>query len=74
MDKREGYLVIAASLTVSDGFVTVYYGWPVWRACPGDTWSSGLLFMMVAMGATSPANLWAQTIPLSAKPRGGRDV
>ena len=74
MDKREGCLVIAASLTVSDGFVTVYYGWPVWRALSGDTWSSGLLFMMVAMGATSLASLWAQTIPLSAKPRGGHDV
>jgi hypothetical protein len=51
VDKPEGYLVIAASLTVSDGFVTVYYGWRVWLA-----------------------NLWVQTIPLSAKPWGGRDV
>ena len=74
MGKREGYLVIAASLTVSDGFVTVYYGWPVWRAWSGDIWSRGLLFMMVAMGATSLANLWVQAIPLSARPRGGRDV
>ncbi len=74
MDKRERYLTIAASLTVSDVFVTVYYGWPVWRAWSGDTWSRGLLFMMVAMGTTSLANLWARAIPLSAKPRGGRDV
>jgi len=54
--------------------VTVYYGSPVWRAWSGDIWSRGLLFMMVAMGATSLANLWAQAIPLSARPRGGRDV
>ena len=74
MDERWGYLVIAVSLTVSDGFVTVYYGWPVWRVLSGDMWSRGLLFMMVAMGATSLANLWAQAIPLSVKPRGGRDV
>ncbi len=74
MDKREGYLVIAASLTVSDGFVTVYYGWPVWRAWSGDIWSRGLLFITAAMGATSLANLWAQAILQSAKPRGERDV
>ena len=74
MDERWGYLVIAVSLTVSDGFVTVYYGWPVWRVLSGDMWSRGLLFMMVAMGATSLANLWAQAILQSAKPRGGRDV
>ena len=74
MDKRWGYLVIAVSLTVSDGFVTVHYGWPVWRAWSWDTWSRGLLFMMVAMGVTSLANLWAQAIPLSATPWGGRDV
>ena len=74
MDKRWGYLVIAVSLTVSDGFVTVYFGWPVWRALSGDIWIRGLLFMMVAMGATSLVNLWAQVIPPSAKPRGGRDV
>jgi hypothetical protein len=74
VDKRWGYLVIAASLTVSDGFVTVYYGWPVWRALSGDIWIRGLLFMMVAMGATSLVNLWAQAIPRSAKPQGGRDV
>ena len=74
MDKGEGYLVIAVSLTVLDGFVTVYYGWPMWRAGSGHTWSRERLFMMVAMGAISLTNLWAQAIPLSAKPRGGRDV
>ncbi len=74
MDKRWVYLVFAVSLTVSDGFVTVYYGWPAWRMWSVDIWSRGLLVMMVAMGATSLANLWAQAIPLSAKPRGGRDV
>ena len=74
MDKRWGYLVIAVSLTVSDGFVTVYYGWPIWRAGSRYIWNRELLLIMVAMGAISLANLWAQAIPLSAKPRGGRDV
>ncbi len=74
MDKRRGYLVIAASLTVSEGFVAAYYGLPVWRAWSGDAWSRGLLSMIVAMRATSMANLWAQAIPMSAKPQGGRDV
>ena len=74
MDEREGYLMIAVPLTVLDGFVTVYYGWPMWRAWSGDRWSRGLLFTMVAMGAISLANLWAQAIPLLAKPRGGRNV
>ena len=74
MDKRWGYLVIAVSLTVSDGFVTVYCGWPLWRMWSGDIGSRGLLSMTVAMGAISLANLWTQAIPLSAKPRGGRDV
>jgi hypothetical protein len=74
VDKRWGYLVIAVSLTVSDGFVAAYYGRPVWRAWSGDTWSSGLLFMMVAMEATSMANQWAQAMPRSAKLQGGRDV
>jgi len=74
VDKRWCYLVIAVSLTVSYGFVTVYYGWPVWRASSGDIWISGLLFMMAAIGATPLANLWAQAMPRSAKPRGGCDV
>lgn len=74
MDKRWSYLVIAVSLTVSNDFLTVDYGWPVWRAWSGDIWSRGLLFMMAAMGASSLTNLWAQVIPPSAKPRGGRDV
>ena len=74
MDRRWGYLVIAVSLTVSDGFVTLYCGWPAWRVCSGDIWSRGLLVMMVAMGSTSLANLWSQAIPPSAKPLGGRDV
>jgi hypothetical protein len=29
---------------------------------------------MVAMGATSLANLWVQAMPPSEKPRGERDV
>jgi hypothetical protein len=74
VDKRRGNPVIAVSLKVSDGFVTVYYSWPVWRAWTGDAWSRGLLFMMGVKRTTSLANLWAQAIPLSAKPRGGRDV
>jgi hypothetical protein len=74
VDKRWGYLVIAASLTVSDGFVAAYYGLPVWRRWSGDPWNRGLLFMMVAMGTTSLANRWAQATPLTAKPLGGRDV
>lgn len=57
MDRRWGYLVIEVSLTVSDGFVTLYCGWPAWRMCSGDIWSRGLLVMMLAMGATSLANL-----------------
>jgi len=60
VDKRWGYLMIAVSLTVSDGFVTVYYGWPVWKAWTEDTWSRGLLFLMVIMGATSLADHWAK--------------
>jgi len=57
VNKRAGHLAIAVSLTVLEGFVTVYYGWSVWKAWSGDRWSHGLLFMMAAMGATSLANL-----------------
>ncbi len=74
MDEREGHLIIAVSLTVSGGFVTVYYGWPMWRALSGRRWKRGLLFTTVATRAKLPANLVAQAIPLSAKRWGGRDV
>lgn len=63
MDKRAGYLWIAVSLTVLEGFVDMHYGWPVWRVWSGDIWGCGLLLMMEPMAATSLANLWLQAVP-----------
>jgi hypothetical protein len=74
MDKRAVYFAIAVALTALDGFATVHYGWPAWRAWSGDTGSRGLLFLITAMGATSLVNLWTQAVPLTAKARRGHDV
>ncbi len=62
MAMRVGYLVIAVSLTVLDGVVSMHFGWPVWVAWSGDVPSRGLLIMMAALGATSLINVWAQAI------------
>ena len=62
-------LYTSISLTVLDGFVTLRFGSPVWRAWSGDTWSRGLVLMTIAMAATSIANLWVQAIAqLESKP------
>ncbi len=74
MDKRAAYFAIAVALTVLDGFATVYYDCPAWKAWSGDTESRGLLFLITSMGATSLVNLWAQAVPLAAKARRGNDV
>ena len=49
--RRTGYLIIAVLLTVLDGAVLVYYGWPVWTAWSGDILERGLLVLLAALGS-----------------------
>ena len=62
MGKRMVYTAVAASLTVVDGLVTVYFDWPRWRACSGDICGRGLLLATAALVAISIGNVWVQAI------------
>jgi hypothetical protein len=67
--KRARFLLIAVLLTVLDVAGVVCYGWPVWRDWPEDIWGHGFLVLLAALGATSLANVWAQTVPGPDAPR-----
>lgn len=62
MDRRAASLAIAIPLTVLDGYVAVYYGWPVWQAWSGDILGRGLLLVMAALAAVSLGNVWVPAI------------
>ena len=55
-------VLTAISLTVVNGFVTVYCDWSLWRAWTGEVWSRGRLPIMAATAASSIANLWVHSI------------
>ena len=62
MTKRPRFLIIAVLLTFLDLAVVVCYGWPVWTTWSGDPWIRGTLVLLVALGATSLVNVWAQVV------------
>lgn len=63
MDKQTGYQVIAASSTVLDAHVAVYYGWPIWQAWSDDILGRGLSLVMAALATASLAHVWVGAIP-----------
>ncbi|MGA8086479.1 MAG: hypothetical protein WCA10_04180 [Terracidiphilus sp.] len=54
------YLIMAVLLTVLEGIVTVYFGKAISIAWTGDLPARGLLVFLVALEATSLANVWVQ--------------
>jgi hypothetical protein len=70
--KRPRFLIIAVLLTFLDLAVVVCYGWQVWTTWSGDPWIRGTLVLLVALGATSLANVWAQVVPALNEPPCGR--
>jgi hypothetical protein len=71
---RTGYFMIALLLTILNAAVTVYSGVATWKAWPTDSWDRGLLVLLVVLGATSLANVWAQVVPVQNILLGGRSA